>query len=119
MDKSDIKYLAVGLVLAGIALAYFLPSKSGDMVVVSESAGAPLDLKTTDKQSIYDELSDENKVLLRRSVQYFCAIEYDEDSCIHHMITCGKKCMTYINEETQLKVKKAYFKRKLEMEASN
>lgn len=76
-------------------------------------------LTSTTAQGVYEQLRSEDQVRVRRAVQYFCAINWDTDSCIHHMITCGKTCMTYLNEETQARVRVAFFKRLAEMERGN
>lgn len=76
-------------------------------------------LKSTSAQGVYEQLRPEDQVRVRRAVQYFCSIKWDTDSCLHHMITCGKTCMTYLNEETQARVRASYFKRVAEMERGN
>lgn len=69
-------------------------------------------LVTTDRKDAYNQMSPADQVRVRRAVQYFCAINWDTDSCLHHMITCGKKCMSYLSPPTQEKVRAHYFQRR-------
>ncbi|MCB0386891.1 MAG: hypothetical protein KDD43_15965 [Bdellovibrionales bacterium] len=72
-------------------------------------------LVTTDRKNAYDQMKLEDQVRVRRAVQYFCAIDWDTDSCLHHVITCGRKCLTYLSPHTQEKVKAHYYQRRTEL----
>ena len=71
-----------------------------------------VDLKTTLKNDIYYELSEREQIKVRRAVQYFCEINWHEDSCLHYTLTCGKKCFSYLKPSAVEDVRQAYFRRK-------
>lgn len=65
-------------------------------------------LATTDEVDVYEQLKPEEQRMLVQAVQYFCEIDWDSDSCIHHMITCGKRCFNYLKPSVQDKVRETY-----------
>lgn len=125
--------MAILLVVAGAVTYLYTPlldqvlgggrmrnsaSAPGGRGLASVGAGSEWLVSTT-AQDVYNQMRPEDQVRVRRAVQYFCAINWDTDSCVHHMITCGKTCMSYLNEETQAKVRAAYFRRAAELERGN
>ena len=119
-SKFEIGFLLV--VIAAVVYLYiphllgFVGHPTEPKTSAANRAPASTDwLISTQKQGIYDRMTENDQVRVRRAVQYFCAIYWDVDSCLHHMITCGKKCMSYLNPKTQDKVRSAYFKRRTEL----
>ena len=72
-------------------------------------------LVETMEKDIFFELSKERQKELIAVVQHFCENEWDEDSCLHHIITCGKVCFSYLPDSVGDKVRQAYQRRSTSM----
>lgn len=113
MIKGRWEEVALGIVVIAVLAIYLpkiWPSQEQQSTTLSSSGGDYL--TSTNDVSVYDKLTESDQIKVRRAVQYFCEINWHEDSCLHHAITCGKKCLTYLKPAAQKQVREAYFRRK-------
>lgn len=105
----------LGILLIFLAMLYGKELSSvvfgNQSAVQSLSPGDEDYLMNTLDVSTYDRMSEKNQVKVRRAVQYFCEIKWHEDSCLSHLITCGKKCFPLLKPSAQSRSRRAFSKR--------
>lgn len=87
-----------------------MPAREGDPTFTTNVAEAITKLKQNKRPDIFHELDGNSQELLVNLVREHCSRGFDEQSCLHYVISCGRPCLAYLTKHERLRALASYEK---------
>jgi hypothetical protein len=99
----------VSLVLGGVHFGYIqIPARVASSTFTSNPVEAVVKLKHNKAPDIFRSLDANAQELLVNLVREHCSRSFDEQSCLHYAISCGRPCMAYLTKHERLRMLASY-----------
>ena len=105
--------LALAIAAAAASFQFGLlkmPSNAGTPTFTTNVAEAVTKLKHNKRPDIFHELDGNSQELLVNLVREHCSRGFDEQSCLHYVISCGRPCLAYLTKHERLRALASYEK---------
>lgn len=105
--------IASALLVSGVLGAFHfgylkLPEKQSGFQYSTNIGEVVSQLKQNQKADIFHSLDSGSQELLVNLVREHCSRKFEEQSCLHYAISCGRPCMAYLNKTERVRLLESY-----------
>jgi hypothetical protein len=105
--------IATALLVAGVLGAFHFgvlkfPEKHSGFMFSTNIGEVVSHLKQNQKADIFSSLDSGSQELLVNLVREHCSRKYEEQSCLHYAISCGRPCMAYLTKPERVRLLDSY-----------
>lgn len=103
--------LVAAAIVGSIQFGYLkMPARERETAFSSNVADAVARLKANTRPDIFRELDTNAQELLVNLVREHCSRGFDEQSCLHYVISCGRPCLAFLTKPERLRALASYRK---------